>query len=236
MNPTLNNTIELFRLSLLEYLMVDYSQLILIEMETASERRLDLNDNDQDQVLKISNKLAKVDTSSIIKFKSCISLGQYFTSNEPGYPTEYFGYLNQANEDRYWMKVIDSLEVQARKPTLVYLNPDIGLNISSTGTRDTGSNEHLGLHQLFNIKSKLDGDGTLAYFQNLNEIEIELESYYHQLKLLFGKCVVFTGSARLNFGIVILPSIDQSEKVIASIIRFYEEHDLEQGKEVFLFS
>ena len=196
MNPTLNSTIELFRLSLLEYLIVDYRQLILVEMETVSGRELDLNNNDQDQVLTISRKLAKVDTSSIIKFKNCLSLGKYFTSNGPGYSTQHFGYLNQANEDRYWMTVMNSLEAHANKYILVFLNPDIGLGISSAGRRNPGSDKHIGLDQLLKIRSKLDGDGTLAYFQNLNEIEIELESYYHQLKLLFGDCVVFTGSSK----------------------------------------
>ena len=185
MNSILNNTVELLRLSLLEYLIVDYSQLILVEMETASGRQLDLNDNYQDEILTISNKLTKVDTSFIIRFKCCISLGRYSTSNEPEYPTQHFGYLNQANEDKYWMTVMDSLEAQANKSILVYLNPDIGLGISSTGIRNPESNKHIGLDQLLKIRSKLDGNGTLAYSQNLNEIEVELVFYYHQLKLLF---------------------------------------------------
>ena len=210
-------------------------------METASGRELDLNNDDQDQVFTISQKLAKVDTSSIIKFKNCKSLGRYFTSNNPEYPIQHFGYLNEANEDRYWMTVTNSLEAQANKSTLVYLNPDIGLGtisggISSAGIINPESSKQIHLNQVLNIRSKMEGDGTLVYSQSLNEIEIELESYYHQLKLLFGKFVVFTGSAGLNFGIVILPSIHQRENVIASIVEFYQEHDMEQGKEVFLFS
>lgn len=215
--------------------MVKYDQLFSIEMITkCSEQQIPKGC--MSTALEASlKKLLNLENDSIMRYKECWSFGEYVTSNCDRDSFEYFGHLNNQNRNKYWHKVMDVLSKKATDNSLVFMNPNSGLWLSGSSKILLHREDYVILEEVLGIRNPLQNT-TIAYSQNLGEIACDSKSYFETLKGLFGTSVIFTGSLEMGFGIVILPSIEKRDVVIGSIVRFYEDHDLDLRKEVFLLS